>query len=112
VVRRLLLVVGKDEKEEIVSIADQFIEEGRSEGRKEGRSEGRKEGRSEGRKEGRSEGRKEGRQELLLKLLRARFGALPQEAVERIESADVAQLDAWSDRLLTAPTLDGVLHGA
>jgi flagellar biosynthesis/type III secretory pathway protein FliH len=85
-VRRLLQVVAEDEKEEIVSIADQFIEEGRN------------------------EGLREGRQQMLLEILRDRFGALRQEVVERIEAADVARLHAWSRRLLTAPTLDDVLR--
>jgi predicted transposase YdaD len=89
-VERLLLVVGQDEKEEIVSIADEFIEEGRNEGLREGLR----------------EGRREGRRQTLLKLLRGRFGVLPQAVVDRIEAADIAQLDAWVDRLLTAPTLD------
>jgi hypothetical protein len=81
-VERLLLVVGQDKKEEIVSIADDFIEEGRN------------------------QGLREGRRQTLLKLLRGRFGALPKAVVDRIEAADIAQLDAWVDRLLTAPTLD------
>ncbi len=94
VVRRLLLVVGgeKGHKEDIVSIADQFVEQGR--------------------KEGRSEGLREGSRRTLLKLLRTRYGALPQEAVARVEAADLAQLDAWTDRVLTAATLDEALRDA
>lgn len=86
-VQRLLLVVGQQpqEKEAIVSIADQFIEEGRS------------------------QGIREGRMDMLLKLLRARFGVPPQAVVDRIQAADVARIDAWFDRLLTAPTLDEAL---
>lgn len=61
------------------------------------------------RSEGRNEGRKEGLEEGLLKLLRARFGDVPEAAVARIQAASIAQLDAWLDRILTAATLDDVL---
>ena len=45
----------------------------------------------------------------LLKLLRACFGVLPAAAEARVQAADVAQLDVWADRILTATTLDDVL---
>ncbi len=79
-----------------MSIADQFVEQGRKEGRNEGRS----------------EGLREGSRRTLLKLLRTRYGALPQEAVARVEAADLPQLDAWTDRVLTAATLDEALREA
>ena len=44
-------------------LAQDYIEQGRAEGREEGREEGRAEGREEGREEGRVEGREEGREE-------------------------------------------------
>jgi hypothetical protein len=34
---------------------------------------------------------------------------LPETAVKRVEAADADRLDAWIDRLLTAPTLDDAL---
>jgi predicted transposase YdaD len=80
-VQKLLLIVGPEGKAEMVSIADEFIEEGR----------------------------KEGARQILLKLLSARFGALPRAVVDRIQAADVARLDAWAERLLTATTLDEAL---
>jgi hypothetical protein len=42
-------------------------------------------------------------------LLRARFGALPETLVARVNAADQAQLDQWLDRVLTAPSLTHVL---
>jgi hypothetical protein len=54
----------------------------------------------------------EGRREMLLKLLRTRFGAVPEAAVERVTAADLAQLDLWAERVLTAPTLADVLEDA
>jgi predicted transposase/invertase (TIGR01784 family) len=65
-------------------------------------------GRQEGRQKGRQEGRQEGRAELLLALLKQRFGALPQWAFERIGRGSPGDLDRWASRLLTAPTCDDV----
>jgi hypothetical protein len=58
---------------------------------------------------GRDEGRKEGERALLLRLMRARFGELPAAAVARVEGADVAQVELWGERVLTARTLADVL---
>lgn len=71
-------------------------------------AEGRDEGRKEGLKEGRKEGRKEGQQELLGKLLDLKFGELPDWARERLRTANEADLERWTERVLDAPTLDGV----
>jgi hypothetical protein len=57
----------------------------------------------------RAEGRSEGQREMLVRLLGKRFGALPEEAAARINAAEPAQLEAWFDRVLTAPTLADVL---
>jgi hypothetical protein len=59
--------------------------------------------------QGRKEGRKEGELNLLLRLLRARFGELPEAAVTRIEAAEIAQLEQWGERVLSAKTLAEVL---
>jgi hypothetical protein len=60
----------------------------------------------------REDGVKEGQEQSLLKLLRARFGALPDAAVARIHAADSARLDAFLDRVLTASSLEDVLERA
>jgi hypothetical protein len=61
----------------------------------------------------RNEAIKEGRQEearrLLLRQLRVRFGELPAATVARIEAADLADLERWSERVLGAQTLAEVL---
>jgi predicted transposase YdaD len=84
VVAHLLDVVGVEHKEEIMTAGEQLIERGV----------------------------KTGQERSLLKLLRARFGALPDVAAARIHAADSTRLDAWLDRVLTAATLDDVLDGA
>jgi hypothetical protein len=63
----------------------------------------------QGRDDGRDEGRKEGERALLLRLLRTRFGELPAAAVARIERAEIASLEGWGERVLSAKTLAEVL---
>jgi predicted transposase YdaD len=63
-----------------------------------------------GRKEGRKEGYKEGEVAMLLRLIARKFGPPPETVRERITHADSETLLAWSDRILTAQTLDEVLH--
>jgi predicted transposase YdaD len=60
------------------------------------------------RAEGRAEGRTEGAARLLVRLLARQFGAVPDEARKRIDAASLEQLEAWSDRVLDAATLDDV----
>ncbi|WP_437755599.1 hypothetical protein [Sorangium sp. So ce1389] len=44
-----------------------------------------------------------------LKLLRLRFGELPEQVVARVRAADAAQIEGWIERVITSPTLDDVL---
>ena len=55
------------------------------------------------------QGKAEGKREMLLLLLRQRFGRIPAAAAERIGSAGIEQLDAWSSQVLVATSLDDVL---
>ncbi|MGB7512112.1 MAG: DUF4351 domain-containing protein, partial [Pelodictyon phaeoclathratiforme] len=57
---------------------------------------------------GRVEGRVEGESRLLKRQLERRFGLLPEWASERLGSAKEEELEAWSEAVLTAPTLDDV----
>jgi hypothetical protein len=57
---------------------------------------------------GRAEGRREGEAEMLLRLLRVRFGPLPAEVTTRVTTADPETLLRWSERVLSAPTLEAV----
>jgi flagellar biosynthesis/type III secretory pathway protein FliH len=70
--------------------------------------EGWKEGWKEGWREGWNEGRRQGEASFLLLLLTHRFGALPEAVQARVAAADLATLDRWGDRLLTAPELASV----
>ena len=86
-VARLLAAVGEEGKEEIMTAADQLMERGRE------------------------QGLKQGRREMLLDLLRERFGVLPDAVAARVTAAGLAELQAWSKRVLTARGLDDVFAG-
>ena len=106
--RHLREHVGPQAEEAIMPTAEQLVQEGFERGRTKGRDEGRREGRNEGLREGRDEGRTEGARAVLLKLLRLRFGQVPETCRAAIESADQAQLDTWTERVLTAASLDDI----
>jgi len=59
---------------------------------------------------GRKEGRKEGEVAILLRQIARTFGPPTETVREHIARADPATLLAWSDRILTAQTLDKVLR--
>jgi hypothetical protein len=84
--------VGKDIEEAIVTTVDML--------------------RAEGRSQGHSEGHSEGQREMLLRQLGKRFGALPEDAVARVNAAGPTELEAWFDRVLTAASLAEVLREA
>ncbi|WP_437946494.1 Rpn family recombination-promoting nuclease/putative transposase [Sorangium sp. So ce296] len=87
---RLLAAAGPEFKEEMVTVADYLHEQGRLAGEREGRL--------------------EGQRSTLLRLLGLRFGELPEPIEARIRAADAGQIEGWTDRVLTAPTLDDVLN--
>ncbi|HEX3478990.1 MAG TPA: DUF4351 domain-containing protein [Kofleriaceae bacterium] len=71
---------------------------------------GRQQGLQEARLAGNLQGILEGTQEVLLRLLRERFGdAVNAQVEQRIATAPLEQLDAWVGRLLVAATLAEVL---
>ena len=54
--------------------------------------------------------RQEGRQEMLLRVLRLRFGAGVDAHVEkRVATASTKQIETWTARLLSAPILAELL---
>ena len=61
------------------------------------------------RREGEARGKVQGKREMLLLLLRQRFGRLPAAVAERIRTAGIEQLDAWSSQVLAASSLDDIL---
>lgn len=53
-----------------------------------------------------------GEARLLKRQLERRFGLLPKWASERLERAKEEELEAWSETILTAPTLEAVFKDA
>jgi hypothetical protein len=60
----------------------------------------------------RAEGRAEHAAGVLVRLLTRKFGAVPNEARDRIGAASMEQLDLWSERVLDAETLDEVFEAS
>ena len=65
-----------------------------------GWQDGLREGRQVGQQEGRQKGRQEGRLEILVHLLKGRFGALEDKQLTRLQSMSVERLDALAERVL------------
>jgi predicted transposase YdaD len=106
----LIAVLGPEAEETYMTLAEMHRAEGRVEGRLEGRAEGHAEGRLEGRAEGHAEGRLEGRVETLVQQLTVKFGPLPEAVLTLVHDASADQLQTWTARVLTADTLDELLH--
>ncbi|HEX2688290.1 MAG TPA: Rpn family recombination-promoting nuclease/putative transposase [Kofleriaceae bacterium] len=88
--------IGPEAKDTIVTAGQQLIEQGIQRGRQEGRQ----------------EGRLQGFQELLLRLLRQRFGdAVDTNIEQRIATASVEQIEIWSGRVLSTTALAEVFAG-
>ena len=54
------------------------------------------------------EATREGEARLLAKQLERRFGPLPQAVTDRLVAATEAQLNAWGEAVLSAPSLDAI----
>jgi flagellar biosynthesis/type III secretory pathway protein FliH len=99
----------------VASLSDEWKAEARRVGLQEGREEGHAQGRAAGHAQGHAEGRQRGLQEgeltLLLRLLRKRFGELPESAHARLEQASMEQLEHWAEQLLQADSLEALFDG-
>lgn len=58
------------------------------------------------RQKGLQEGRKEEAARLLSKLVRLKYGDLPEWAEGKIQQADTEQLEQWAERILSAETIE------
>lgn len=65
-----------------------------------------------GLEKGREEGRRQEAINMLTRFLTKRFGPMDDVTQKRIQSASVEQIEAWSDRVLDAETLEGVFEPA
>ncbi len=93
------------ENREVKTMATTWSERLEAKGREVGREEGREEGKEKGREEGLQEGLRALRK-VLLHLLDQRFGPLPEETRERVETiSSLERLTRLSERVLTARSL-------
>ena len=65
--------------------------------------------RREGLAEGEARGEAKGRADTILRVLAKRFGPLPRETIQRVQSATLSELDLWTERMLDGQTLADVL---
>ncbi|WP_133511507.1 DUF4351 domain-containing protein [Candidatus Thiosymbion oneisti] len=87
-----------------------FAERFREEGIQQGMQQGLQQGMQQGMQQGVQQGKHQGEALVLERLLRLKFGTLPDEVQQRIDQASEQTLLAWSERVLTANRLDEVLH--
>ena len=90
--------LGCEAKDNIMTAGQRIFEQGRQQGIEQGLQ------------QSIEHGRQQGLQEMLLHLLRHRFGdAVCVHVEQRIATASLEQLQTWTPRILTATTLDDVL---
>jgi predicted transposase/invertase (TIGR01784 family) len=90
--------IGPEAKDAIMTAGQRLIEQGRQQGIEQGRQ------------QGIEQGRQQGIQGVLLRLLRQRFGdAVNAQVEQRIATASLEQVEAWTGRVLSAATLVEVL---
>ena len=58
----------------------------------------------------RAEGLERGQAKTLARLLALKFGPLSEHDIDKINTASAAELDRWTDRVLTAPSLSEALR--
>ncbi len=59
--------------------------------------------------QGKLEGKQEGEAAMLLRLLRLKFGEVPEVVRRKIQNTDPQTLLEWSDRVLTASSIEQVI---
>ena len=85
-----------EEAEIMSSFSERFIQQGLEQGIQQGIQQGRR------------QGKQEGEAAILLRLLRLKFGDVPEAARREIEGADAQTLLEWSDRVLSASSIEEV----
>jgi hypothetical protein len=94
--------VSPEAEEALMTTAERLLAQGRAEGEVRGRA--------EGEVRGRAEGEVRGRAATLAKLLTVKFGPLPAHVESRLAQASLPELELWTERVLTATTLDAVFE--
>jgi flagellar biosynthesis/type III secretory pathway protein FliH len=95
-------------KEIVMTLAEHWLQEGFEKGRTEGLEQGLEKGLEQGVEKGKAEGRAEGERGILERLLKLKFGAVPEWALLAMANAREEQLLGWADRVISAASLDEV----
>lgn len=104
---RVIRKESKEVSEMLTQWQTQWHEKGWNEGKMEGRKEGLKEGKQEGIREGIKEGIEEGAKNILLRLIKRKFGVIPENIAERIRNENNPEkLDELADKVLFASKLE------
>uniref|UniRef100_A0A7C4RU30 DUF4351 domain-containing protein n=1 Tax=Desulfatirhabdium butyrativorans TaxID=340467 RepID=A0A7C4RU30_9BACT len=85
------------------------IEQGVQVGIEQGVQVGIEQGVLQGKMVGKIEGKREGMASILKRLLQQRFGLLPPWVEERIDQGSTEQLEAWTERMLSAASIQELL---
>ena len=85
-------------RSEIMTIAQQFREEGMQQGMQQGIQ------------QGMQQGMQQGEAALLIKLLKRRFGMIPSSCINSIQKADADTLLKWGERVFDAQKLDDIFE--
>ncbi len=94
--QRIAAVVGPEQEDIMLSVADQLIQQGFDKGIEKGLE------------RGREQGLEKGQRALLLRLLDRRFGAVPADITARVAAAPAAELERWFDLAIDAGSLDDI----
>ncbi|NDJ52479.1 MAG: hypothetical protein GYB68_05250 [Chloroflexi bacterium] len=100
------------EEELMPTIAQEWLKQGKNEGKLEGLAEGKLEGLAEGKLEGLAEGKLEGLAEGFLDVLEARFGAVSPQQRAQIATMSSDEVHRLIKQAATAPSLDAVFDPA
>ena len=66
--------------------------------------------RQEGKQEGMQQGMRQGEAQILLRQLSLKFSKIPADKKQLVESAETESLKRWSERILSANSMDEVLQ--
>jgi predicted transposase/invertase (TIGR01784 family) len=93
-----------------MSVGERLIAKGHAKGLQEGLDQGLDQGLEQGLEQGRKEGVLTGQREVLLRQLRHRFGDLHETHRRRVQEADQPTLATWTERILSASSIDELLE--
>ena len=103
-------------EETLERLYNEAIEKGLSKGHSQGLSLGLSQGLSQGLTQGITQGLTQGRSQgiamMMARVIEQRFAPVPAWAYQRLQSASVERLEAWSEQMFSAPTLEALLDEA